>query len=220
MEKVLRENKVFLLLYSILFLLVGIVLFSMTKGDIHLFLNKFHMPIADVFFKTITHIGDGLFVAFLCVIFLLISFRKAFIIGFSGIIAGIFAQTLKRLLFSDVVRPKAYFSGIADLYFVPGVDVHTTLSLPSGHTTSAFALFFVLASFVSVNTKNKNSWLIILFMAATLIAYSRIYLSQHFLIDVYLGSFLGVLAGCISVYLLNLPESKWLDKSLIKLKNK
>jgi len=40
------------------------------------------------------------------------------IVGFSYGVSSIFTQVLKRTLFEDVVRPKKFFEGIHDLYFV------------------------------------------------------------------------------------------------------
>jgi membrane-associated phospholipid phosphatase len=67
-------------------------------------------------------------------------------------------------------------------------------SFPSGHATSAFALFLCLA-FLSANRYIK----LISFMSACFIAFSRVYLSQHFLIDIYFGSIIGS-TGAIAFY--------------------
>jgi membrane-associated phospholipid phosphatase len=212
MKKILRENKVLLLSYLLLILVLGAILMIYSKEEIHLFSNNFHSSVGDVFFKYLTYLGDGLAIVILFVLMLFVSFRKALIVGLSGFLSGFLAQFFKRIVFPDVVRPKLHFSGIAELYFVPGVDMHTTLSLPSGHTATAFALFFVLATFYS-----RRSIKILCLVGAMLVGYSRIYLSQHFLIDVYLGSLLGTISGILIVYLINRSHRKWLDLSLIKI---
>lgn len=212
MKKILRDNKIVLLVYGV-FLLAGAgILLVFPKGDVHLFTNKYHSVFWDFFFRNITHLGDGLTILFLFILLLFFSFRNAFVIGLSGALGGLLAQFFKRVVFADVVRPKSYFNGVADLYFVPGVDVHTTLSLPSGHTATAFALFIALA-FLS----GKNSVKLLFFVAALLIGYSRIYLSQHFFVDVYLGSILGTISALFIVLLLNSSKKKWLDKSIINI---
>ena len=44
---------------------------------------------------------------------------------------------------------------------------------------------------------------IVFFLGAILVAFSRIYLSQHFLIDVVAGSFIGVASACSVFRILN-----------------
>ena len=70
--------------------------------------------------------------------------------------------------------------------------MHYAYSFPSGHSTTAFALFFIFGFFV----KNKK-WQILFFILALSTAISRMYLLQHFFIDVYFGSILGVLIATI-----------------------
>jgi membrane-associated phospholipid phosphatase len=43
---------------------------------------------------------------------------------------------------------------------------------------------------------------------------SRIYLTQHFFKDVYLGAFMGVIIAMFWYYIQYLPKMGWLDKSL------
>lgn len=191
------------------------VLLLVPKGDLHLYLNQFHSPLGNKLFYLITFFGDGLTPAILGVLLLLFSFRKGLILGLGAIFAGIIAQSLKRLVFSDIMRPKAYFEGVADLYFVPGVEVHSSYSFPSGHTTTVFCLFFILAYFV----ENKYLKLVCL-MCALFAGYSRIYLSQHFLVDVYFGALFGVLSALLSIKLLENSRAGWLNKSLLTILKK
>lgn len=60
-------------------------------------------------------------------------------------------------------------------------------SFPSGHSTSAFCLFFCLC-IISPKVWQK----IFFFCLAILIGFSRVYLSQHFFEDIYVGSIIGV----------------------------
>ena len=62
-----------------------------------------------------------------------------------------------------------------------------TNSFPSGHSVSAFCAAVVI-TFV---TKEKY-WGTFMLIIAALVAYSRMYLSEHFLIDVTAGSALGI----------------------------
>jgi membrane-associated phospholipid phosphatase len=87
---------------------------------------------------------------------------------------------------------------------VPGVELHLLHSFPSGHATTAFALFFLLALI------NQNKGLQIFFLIAALIAaFSRVYLSQHFLSDVLAGSAIGMFSASIIFLLMNKLSGKW-----------
>ena len=47
-----------------------------------------------------------------------------------------------------------------------------------------------------------KSWQLFVLFAAILVGYSRIYLAQHFLIDIIIGCLTGSLSGIVSVYLI------------------
>jgi len=144
------------------------------------------------------------------IILMAVKYRYAVIVGLSNIIASIITQALKQTVFNDVVRPKKFFEGIQELYFVPGVENHLYFSFPSGHATCAFSLYFALALLV----KNKALELS-LFFVALLVGYSRIYLSQHFFEDVYAGSLIGISITFIVYYLIQKSNRNWMNGSLI-----
>jgi membrane-associated phospholipid phosphatase len=102
------------------------------------------------------------------------------------LVAGI-VQTLKRVIYFDAFRP-AKFIGQDLLYLVPGVDIHTDNSFPSGHTTAAFAFF----AFLSLLLHRKKWMQVVCLIMAALAGYSRMYLSQHFLEDVVAGASIGI----------------------------
>ena len=74
-----------------------------------------------------------------------------------------------------------------EIHLVSGVEIHYLQSFPSGHTMTAFAL----ACFVAIVLKQTKLSVFCLFLAI-LVGISRIYLFQHFPIDVFSGSILGV----------------------------
>ena len=94
---------------------------------------------------------------------------------------------------------------------VPGVEQVLTLSFPSGHTVTAFALTFFVAS--TVLSFKTGWWFCIL---AILVGFSRIYLGQHYMIDVYVGSMIGIFITSIAVSYLRVPlQDKFGNKSII-----
>ena len=131
------------------------------------------------------------------------------------ITTGIFVQFLKRAVFFSIDRPVEFFKGNFDLYLVEGVKIYNKFSFPSGHAATTFG-FFICIAFIA---QNKLIKFLCLFLAC-LVGYSRIYLSQHFLIDVYFGSIIGVVGSIIFYNIIYLRKAKWLDNSLLTLKQK
>ena len=186
----IKKTKAFYLGYIIFLVLGGFVMLTNSKPKIHLFINQHHSPVADTFFKYITNLGDGWSVVVLVVILIFINYRYAIVMAVCNILGGIVSQILKHYVFPGMLRPKGFFNNIAQLYFVPGVEIFSYNSFPSGHSVTAFAIFCCLAAWT------KNSVLQIIYIcSAIVIGFSRVYLSQHFFEDVYCGSIIGVLCG-------------------------
>lgn len=131
------------------------------------------------------------------------------------IFTGLSAQILKKLF--DEPRPISFFGDSIILNFVDGVDVYSWDSFPSGHSTSAFTIFLFFSFLI------KNQLLKFLFFIIALnVAISRIYLVQHFFVDIYFGSLLGTM---LTIFLFNylehndkLNSKKWYNYQLVKIK--
>lgn len=204
-----QQNKYLITVYLILFLSLLFIVSFYQKENIHLFINQLNNPFSDNIFKIITFFGDGIFVILVSLLFLLKKIRYTFYVLSVYIFSGIFVQLGKRIIWPDAPRPSAVF-GEGILHLVNGIKLHSAHSFPSGHTASAFGLFFILCFFI----KNKMlKWTF--FSMAILVGYSRIYLNQHFLIDVLAGSAIGVICAIISYLTINKIKAQWLDKSLI-----
>jgi membrane-associated phospholipid phosphatase len=110
---------------------------------------------------------------------------------------------MKHFIFGETPRPSKYFSEIhpAVLHYVEGVDLNMVNSLPSGHTSSGFALYLAIAM-IYKNRKLDN----FMFLMAFGIGISRIYLSQHFLEDIFMGSLIGVLSAIVIYSFLYSPD--------------
>lgn len=181
--------------------LFGVWIFIFGHAESFRALTVFHHPATDFFFRNITHLGDGIFILALAA--LLAILKKYFLsIGIVAgyLLSGIFAQLGKRLF--SAPRPKAFFEAIGEkVYEVPGVDVHLSNSFPSGHTASVFAL----AVFLMLALPYKwYSWLLL--FGAMLVGYSRVYLSQHFPLDVWVGAVIGTISGIIVFKLISNPK--------------
>ncbi|MBN2214058.1 MAG: phosphatase PAP2 family protein [Bacteroidales bacterium] len=209
MKKLFNQNLYFFIPWFIFLIILLLPLILESKTAVHIFINNHHSSVSDGFFKYITHLGGGLFAVIITVLFLLVSLRKSLFILLTYIGGGLFVQILKRIFFSDALRPVKYLNGIYDLHLIEGVKMRYYLSFPSGHAATAFGLFLCLA----VLTKNNAVKLICFFMA-TLTAFSRVYLSQHFLADIYFGSIIGVTFALFVYRTLFSSGKKWLDLSI------
>lgn len=194
----LKEKIYFPVFICFLLTVFGLWAIYMGREESFRVLTTRHHPAADFFFRYITHIGDGIFILALSVLFAL---RKKYFLSIGIIIgylfSGLISQIIKRLL--NLPRPKAFFEAMGEsVYEVPGVEVHLSGSFPSGHTASAFALLM----FLILAMPGGNGIRIFLLLAACLVGYSRVYLSQHFPVDVCAGAFIGILSGLATYWYL------------------
>lgn len=194
----------------LLFVLTFVFLILMNeKADLHLWLTSFHTPKGDVFFKYYTEVGGSIPFIIVALAFFY-NYRVAIFLLLSQLFVGLISRIMKEAW--DESRPIVYFKeNFPDmsLHQVDGVKIHSFHSFPSGHSASAFALFMAL----SLLTKNK-SLQFLYFVLALLVGFSRIYLSQHFALDVLVGSIIGVVVSIICKYYFDKTPTKWADGSL------
>ena len=213
MKLILKENRILLIVYLLLALLGLALLLIYPKNLSFLTVTPYHSNAFNSFFKVMSQIGNGFFALVLIPLFTFKKIRTAVYLAMAYAFSGVLVQFLKRVVFDDVYRPIKHFGeqGI-DIYHVPGFENYMIYSFPSGHTTSAFVLFFGLALI------SRSILLKFLFFAlAITIGYSRIYLSQHFPEDVLAGSFIGIACAMSFLWLSNRWTKPWLDLSIIQL---
>lgn len=216
MKKTFSLNLPFLIPYFIFLLFAGALFFIYSKTELHLSGNQYHSEFFDYLFYYATYLGDG--VAVLCMLFLLcfIRYRYAILAAAGNAVSALLTQTLKYTFFSDMVRPIEFFKGKESaLYFVQAVENYSYNTFPSGHTTAAFATFFCFAMMM------KNRFLkFLMFFVALLIGLSRVYLSQHFLSDIYAGSLIGTITSFFIYTFLSeeLKARAWTEGAILKKK--
>lgn len=179
------------------------------KLVLHLKINAQGHPFIDAMASWLTHIGDGLFLLFMAVIFLFIRLKTALILFLSFIVSAGIVQLLKHTLFADMKRPYFYFENDSSFRVMEDFTYFTENSFPSGHATSCFVLFTIMAFHFQ-----RNYLLQLVFVsAAVLIAFTRVYLSQHFMQDIIAGSIIGVIISQILWTYIN-PLFSQLDRPL------
>ena len=176
---------------------------QLSRLDLHEAVNKYHWPWADVFFKYFTNLGDGWTVVVVALIVLALhTWRSFFMVAISSILSATITQFLKRSVFSDNDRPSMFKDHWPDLHWVPGVELHSHFSFPSGHSTAAFSMCLALVVIIG-----KQGWAAFLAAVAIMLGFSRVYLSQHFTQDVFAGAVVGIACSLIVYYALY--QGKW-----------
>ena len=192
-----KDNQLYIIGFFLLwgiacFLLMGII----HKGDETIFFAEQRTGLLNSFFIFCTYIGEGYVYAIACTIFIILDRPKCVAIGINAGLVLLVSGGLKYYFKHE--RPVRYFNDLLQQSELPNyipdvvlLDGWTT-SFPSGHTTSAFAFYSLLAFFVP----NKAFKLFCL-LCAVLVGVSRIYLVQHFLKDVTTGMLTGFIVALV-----------------------
>ena len=223
MLKLLRSNIVFIILSLMLLLALGLVLMYIPKGDLHWLLCNRHTPARDIFFRYYTHVAEW-FPYVLCVLLLLFGrVGNGLFASAAMVFSSLTTQICKHLI--NAPRPVTWFAeNMSDirLPLVEGVDMNYWHSFPSGHTTSFFALAFVASILITKRltahglTGVAGMLQALLFLLAALGGYSRIYLCQHFALDVFAGVMVGLLITCICYAIFSrFEDKKWYNYRLL-----
>lgn len=168
-----------------------------------LWLNAWHSAWGDTFFASITALGSGYI--YIPLLLWLLYKDKALALAFALSIGlqALIVYGLKTMVFEEVMRPAASIPQFEQLKLVAGVDLHRLYSFPSGHSQTAF----LSASFMAASIGRK-SWGIAIFMMASLIAISRVYIFQHFFIDIWFGSAIGLIFSYLAIAMLQKIQSR------------
>lgn len=151
-------------------------------------INGNNSPLADLAFQALTSIAEVILPIVL--LLYLLRFQKAYALSYvySYALSTALIQGLKHFVFTDSLRPLAYFasSGVK-WHIIPGLLISEFNSMPSGHTGAAFFMFFWVAVLL-----RRWFWGALAGLIAVGVAYSRVYLFQHFPVDTLVGAAIGV----------------------------
>ena len=178
----------------VLAVLVAIFLSSYGKNESFLIINRFNSPSFDYFFTYFTYLGDGAIWIPLVVYAFLYKKDYLFTVLAAFVICTLLTQFSKWVVFADAMRPLGLLK--EQVRLVPGVDVHSTSSFPSGHTSIAFT-YALLMSFLL----QRIFWTFAFPFIAFFVGYSRVYLAQHFVTDVFAGIVVGMASALMALLL-------------------
>jgi len=170
--------------------------------------NTHYNAFTDVLFYYTTYMGEGIIITFILLLLLLIKplrnlwyFCTALL---CNVLPTLITQAIKNNL--DASRPLQYFGQNNWVHIAPDWPKLYANSFPSGHTTGAFSLFCFLAMILP---KAYRPIGLLFFVLALMVAYSRLYLAAHFLIDVYYGSLIGGLGSLLCFAVMNSLKPKF-----------
>ena len=193
----------FLVPTIVLALVLGTTLLVVPKAELHLALCQPHTLSLDTIVPIFTDLVDWL--PYLCVV-LLLFYRAgwATFLASNLLLSTLIVQPIKHIVHAP--RPLTWFAeNMPDvsLPLVEGVRMNYWLSFPSGHTTTFFVLFFSLSIILCAeNIKGKNILSFLCFLCASFGAYTRIYLSQHFALDIFAGILIAVCSTLVLYFFL------------------
>lgn len=178
------------IIYSLLFIFGGLL----TQYDTALFLEicNNRIPAIESFFVLWTNGGTSIFII-LIIVFLWLRGEKrpAIYLAMGLVVDIILVYTLKTMIH----RPRPY----EVLSIMPLEIVDNFRSLPSGHTSTAFLSATILSKFYS-------KYMVVFFVIAASIGFSRVYIGVHYPLDVIIGAITGSLLGIFMVNLLDRLE--------------
>jgi len=188
----LQRTKAFSIPLLVLVTGLSILLIFFDKIQIELWVNAYNCAPLDFFFRYFTNLGDGIAALIISLIFMAVNIKKGLILLLTFLISGLLIQYLKIHIFPDINRPVYLLKSNYVLHLVDGVKMGEIQSFPSGHTGTAFAILFCLATYT------RETWLHVAALATgVLIGFSRIYLCQHFLPDVIAGAVIGTFTSLV-----------------------
>ncbi|MBO5409109.1 MAG: phosphatase PAP2 family protein [Clostridia bacterium] len=171
----------------------------MLSGEVALlqWLEQFRTPFWNVFWETVTLLGeDTVFIFLIAALYFLRDKKLAYRISFLAVTSlglnGILKNTLQ------IPRPFAEgeITGIR-------AETATGYSFPSGHTQN-----FTTWSVALADTKKQKKWLILAIVLSVGVAFSRLFLGVHYPSDVIAALLLGIGISLLGNRLYDIIENK------------
>ncbi|MFC4263523.1 phosphatase PAP2 family protein [Ferruginibacter yonginensis] len=191
----------YLTLCSLVFLFTFLIILLVEPIQLHSKVNSFHSTYFDYFFSMITHLGDGMCAILICIILFFRNTMLAIKMMLALLLISLLIWISKFYLFPDANRPVAVFRDLGKpLYIINHVKMNLSRTFPSGHASTAFLIGCTLAYL-----SEKIWWQLLCASFSIMVAFSRVYLSQHFTEDVLAGGIIGL----VITFLVLHPKLNW-----------
>ena len=221
-----RTIYVYTIAYVVLLAVTLGMMYAYPKPELHMLLNSHHTSLQDTFFKYYSVLAEWPLYALMLLPLLWKKIKATLFFAMCEVTGGSILQLLKHIISTD--RPVSVFEHLPQqtLPLVQGVSMHHSNSFPSGHASTFFMFCTCLVIIQACHYRRRNSLqnqrtkiefhaaLFVLLVLAAVGAYSRVYLSQHFLSDVCVGSIIGFITPFLMYHLLwnKIPKLKNDDK--------
>lgn len=157
---------------------------------IHIIQKKLRCRFLDHFFKISTHMGSVEFAVLIISLLIFMERRFQPNVGLYLLISMVTTQLITQTVKVLINRARPNTQGRSNNFSNIPLKNY---SFPSGHTTAAFSMATTLSSVAP--------FLLILYIPASIVAVSRIYLGVHYPSDVLAGMIIGTAAsGFVSQY--------------------
>jgi membrane-associated phospholipid phosphatase len=193
------------LLPPLLFVLATPLWLHVWEPGMFVFLNQLCLPVAAPVWTGLSLLGNGWGLLGVTAPLLVLRPRLMWAWLCAAPFAAIFARAGKDFLVSP--RPAAVVDN--GQFRIVGEVLHN-VSMPSGHTTTAFAVASAMYFALSTEQRKRHWWLLLLAAGTGL---SRIAVGAHWPGDVAVGTCLGLLAGMLGNVLLAAVPPRWFAPS-------
>lgn len=204
--QIIKTNAYFLVPFFVVCIVSIASIFILGNSELYLFINQQYSGFTDFLFLSFTHLGDGVIAGLFIFILMWVSLREALTFLIITLLITLLVMLCRRYFFGDLNRPIIYL-GEQFIRLVPGYTPPKLNTFPSGHTATAFSVYFYLA--ILVKQKGIKFGL---FLIACTIGYSRLYLSAHFPADVVAGAMFAVLITLATYFYFRKIKWPWIDR--------
>jgi len=189
------QNRWFAYPVTAALLLGAVAALRLPYGDEILIFNDLRREPLNSVFRLATHFGEAYsYVLAGLVLLALRKHRSAALVALTGLLVLPLSFILKDWVGS--LRPLTWFTENGrwqEVVTVPGVELASGFtSFPSGHTLSAFALYSVLT--LTLGEQHRR-WGLAFALLAVSVGVSRVFLVQHYAVDVLCGAAVGLAVG-------------------------
>lgn len=193
----IRQYRIGAVISFVIAVVMLAVSFSMGKNEFFLLVNGNLGNAADYFFAIFTNAGDAsLWIVALLITLFVLKQKKLWPLLVSGfIISTVLTQVCKYFIVPNELRPYKAIPDKAAIHHVLFIQPLNLSSFPSGHTATAFSIYLIFCLLLP-----GRWWLWVGLLYGLLVGYSRIYLAQHFPLDVAAGMLVGVVTVVASLY--------------------
>ena len=204
-----RAQQFYYLVYFIILVWATAFTFNMNQFEPLFYFDAHRDDILNFYFRWITEFGDIYPYLFFATIFLIqkkrIEVFKIALVGFITILVSLILKNVFSHIRPGTILDQSHF--MTAFHWVKNYPIlKGTNSFPSGHATSAFAIWSMLAF---TQPRNILFGMCCLFIACS-VCVSRIYLCAHFPQDVIAGSFVGLwIATCVEFIFLNRTSNEF-----------